>query len=54
MCLVGNVGTAFLFFIRNNVFLYNVKAWRCVKRGGRIVLTPPRMLIWMKKRRGGN
>ena len=37
------------FFIRNNVFLYNVKAWRCVKRGGRIVLTPPRMLIWMKK-----
>ena len=42
------------FFIRNNVFLYNVKAWRCVKRGGRIVLTPPRMLIWMKKRRGGN
>ena len=33
------------FFIRNNVFLYNVKAWRCVKRGGRIVLTPPRMLM---------
>ena len=22
------------FFIRNNVFLYNVKAWRCVKRVG--------------------
>ena len=42
------------FFIRNDVFLYNVKAWRCVKRGGRIVLTPPRMLIWMKERRGGN
>ena len=42
------------FFIRNVFVLYNVKAWRCVKRGGRIVLTPPRMLIWMKERRGGN
>ena len=45
-------GIPFLFL--NDVFLYNVKAWRCVKRGGRIVLTPPRMFIWRKERRGGN